>query len=37
MSGAYNTKIPLPEDFEVMQVVQVGTSPTFTLMVREPG
>ena len=22
--------------FEVMQVVQVGTSPTFTLMVREP-
>ena len=35
-SNPRNVPFYLRHGFEVMQVVQVGTSPTFTLMVREP-
>ena len=35
-SNPKNVPFYLRHGFEVMQVVQVGTSPTFTLMVREP-
>lgn len=35
-SNRRNVPFYLRHGFEVMQVVQVGTSPTFTLMVREP-
>lgn len=36
-SNPRNVPFYLRHGFEVMQVVQVGTSPTFTLMVRKPG
>jgi len=35
-SSPRNVPFYLRQGFEVMQVVQVGTSPTFTLMAREP-